>query len=62
MSDIPRCRDCAHFKETYVFDLCAHAEATYKIAEREDQHTVTHMRRTRCGPEGKLFTEKGLPA
>lgn len=51
----PNCRDCLHYRETTIFELCMRANATYSIAGKIDQHTVGHMRRWECGDDGRLF-------
>lgn len=43
-----KCRDCKHFSETVVFELCLHPSSKYVVAELEDFHTATHMRRHAC--------------
>lgn len=58
----PNCKDCKHFRETTVFDLCLHAESTYTAAGKVDQHTVGHMRRFKCGPQAALFEPRGPDA
>jgi hypothetical protein len=53
---VPACMDCKHFRATALFELCMHTDATYKVAEKTDQHSVGHMRRMyACGPDAKLF-------
>jgi hypothetical protein len=52
------CRSCKHRLETAVFELCTHPASRYKVAEREDWHTTSHMRQRDCGEKATLF-EKG---
>jgi len=53
---LPACVDCKHFRDARIFLLCMHKDATYKVAEKTDQHSVGHMRRMySCGPDAKLF-------
>lgn len=44
VNDLDRCRSCAHYRETTVFELCMHSAATYSVAGKSDQHTIGHMR------------------
>ena len=55
VADAPNCRDCLHYRETTIFELCMRANATYSVAGKVDQHTVGHMRRWECGADGRLF-------
>jgi len=55
----PDCRDCKHYRETMLFDLCTRPESTYTAEGKTDQHTIGHMRERLCS-EGRLFEPKDL--
>ena len=56
----PNCKDCQHYRETTLFELCKSPESTYTAGGKTDQHTVGHMRRLGCGPEARLFDPRAL--
>lgn len=56
-----KCLGCEHYFESVVFDLCGHPSSLYRVGDREDWHTIGHMRGPRgsCGQDTKLFIVKG---
>jgi recombinational DNA repair protein RecR len=57
MSELALCRQCVHYRETAVFNLCTHPSSYYVVAEREDFHTIGHMRQHACNG-GVNFVKK----
>lgn len=56
MTAAPSCYSCAHYRAGAVFELCQNPQSVYKVGEKEDFHTVGHMReRGACRPEGALY-------
>jgi hypothetical protein len=53
------CRDCKHYCEAMVFELCGHPSSEYKIAEKVDFHSIGHMRQFAC-KDGVLFEARVL--
>lgn len=56
-TELALCRQCVHYRETAVFNLCTHPTSWYVVAEREDFHTIGHMRRHEC-TDGVNFEKK----
>lgn len=48
MTELALCRQCVHYRETAVFNLCTHPASVYVVAEKEDFHTIGHMRQHEC--------------
>ena len=53
------CQNCLYYEIAALFELCKHEASKYKIAEREDWHTIGHMTNLhgKCSPELSLFEE-----
>lgn len=43
-ANLNRCRECAHYEEAAIFELCKHSASIYIVAEKGGYHTIGHMR------------------
>lgn len=41
--DSKQCKRCKYLRNTDLFFLCTHQDSQYKIGERMDFHTVSHV-------------------
>lgn len=54
------CRQCKHYRNAAVFELCQHPKSAYSVAGKSDFHTITYMRQDRfpCGEDAVLLERK----
>lgn len=55
--DFDACRkQCEHYRDVAVFELCHHPKSVYSVAGKSDFHTIVHMREhaNLCGPIATL--------
>ncbi len=52
------CKQCKHYKDSAIFELCLHEKSKYKVDgdPREHYHTISHMRLHTCGALAVLRT------
>ena len=57
-ANITGCKQCSHYKNTEIFELCSHPHSGYHYDGRAEHHTCQHMRGAygsdKCGPEMRL--------
>jgi hypothetical protein len=60
--DITGCSECEHFKDTTIFRLCTHTSSAFKYDDKEEFHTIQHMREeyAPCGLDKKHYKGKQI--